>query len=190
MFWNKKAVEPKYTLQLILNDADGVWTVEYVDDDHFAIAALEVLRTRSAAGKFYPTREELDNDLAVALKRLDVRYGKDKPESLPEKADGDDEILTLSNLFQRRSAEAALREAYAKDLEFVADLEGLLEETKDTTLPLTDWQKEMAVYLLDLRTEFPGEDYEIRDISDPGAIWNRASENDANYENVEIEAKV
>lgn len=179
MFWNKKSVEPKYTRQLMLNDKNGEWTVEYLDDDDFGHAALEVLRFRNNEGGFYPTREEIDNDLEFSLKKLDELYGPDKPENLPEKADADEDILALSNIFQRRSAETALREAYAQDLEFITDLETLLEQTKDhfdEGVPLTEYQSEMAVYLLDLRADYPGEDYDILDITNPEAIWTSDEE--------------
>lgn len=182
MFWKKKsAVTVTNTRELVLTDLDGgEWSVEYRDDDDFGTAALDALRTRRNGGNHYPTREELDADLKFALSKLVERYGEDTPENLPEKAETDEDILTLSNLFQRRSAESALREAYAQDLEFVTDLETLLEETKghfEYGELLTTYQKEMATYLLALRaSQFDNETYEVVDISDSDALWKRAEE--------------
>lgn len=162
MFWKKKTIEPQYTLQLVLNDQSGVWAIEYQDDSDFASAALEVLKTRYSKGGFYPTKDELDADLEYSVEKIEKRYGSEDTEDSII-AESDDDIIKLSNLFQRRSALEDIRASYDEDMEFITNLEYLISETSDEEKPLTEEQKETALRLFNSRTEFPGEGYEVHD---------------------------
>lgn len=154
------------TQLLVLKELTGNRYIEFDGTtDGFALAGLEILRERNQSADLYPTREQLKLDMEKSLKKLEEMYGTTDPESTKD-LPGTEGIAALANHFRKVEMISELEKATEKDLEFIDDLESILNysvEDIQSNLELQDYVVNMVQYLLHLRKEYEGEDFEIID---------------------------